>query len=380
MDFNLSSDDLLAQKMFRDFTENEIKPIVKEMDETGILPMDIIEKMGELGMFGIPMPVEYGGVGSNYLTSAICVEEISKVCGAIGNIVSVQSSLITTGMYLYGTEEQKNKYLPDMAAGKLIGSMCLTEPGAGSDASAILTRAVKDGDNFVINGTKRFITNAGIAGVFYVVCVTDRSKGNKGITVLIVDRGTPGFTIGNEENLMGIRGSSTCELIFEDCVVPKENILGKEGEGLKQIYNLINGGRVTIGAQSLGIAQGAIDETVKYVKERKQFGKRISEFQNTQFKLAEMQTKADAARLLVYRAAVLKDEHKPYIMEGAMAKYYASEIANDITRIGVQLHGGYGYTKDYPIERMFRDAKITEIYEGANEIQKMVISGAMDVR
>lgn len=379
MDFSLSKENQLAIKLFREFAQKEIKPFVKEMDENSTLPLEIIKKMGQLGMFGIPMPREFGGAGGSYLTSAICAEELSKVSGAIGNILSVQSSLMTTGMYLYGTAVQKEKYLADLVSGKKMGAMALTEAGAGSDASGIETKAVLDGDNYIINGSKMFITNAGFADLFYIACMTDKSKGNRGITTIIVEKGTKGFNIGKEEKLMGIRGSSTCELIFEDCVVPKENILGKEGGGLKIMLNLIDGGRVTIAAQSVGIAQGAIDETIKYVKERKQFGKRIAQFQNTKFQLAEMQTKTDAARMLVYRAATLKDEGKPYGIEGAMAKYFASDIANEVSRKAVQLHGGYGYTRDYPVERMMRDAKITEIYEGTNEVQKMVIAGMMKI-
>lgn len=379
MDFSLAKETELAIKMFREFAEQEIKPFVEEMDETEKMNMDIVHKLGEVGMLGIPFPKEYGGCGSDYMTNAVCVEELSKISATVAGIISVHASLASTGIYQFGTEEQKKKYLPDLLSGKKIGAFSLTEPGAGSDAAGQQTQAVLDGDEYVINGTKIFCTNGGFADTFIIICMTDKSKGNRGISAFIVEKGTPGFIVGKEERKMGLRASSTTELIFENCRVPKENLLGQENKGLKIALTLLDGGRVTIAAQCVGIAQGAIDETLKYIKERKQFGKRISQFQNTQFKLAEMQTKTDLARLMLYKAVTLKDQNCPYSKEAAMAKYFSSETANEVTRMAVQLHGGYGYTREYPVERMMRDAKITEIYEGTTEIQKMVIAGFMKV-
>ncbi len=379
MDFSLSKEQELAIQMVRQFAENEIKPYIEEMDEEEKMREGMQEKMAAAGLFGIPMPIEIGGCGGDYLTNAICVEELGKVSPAVAVSVSVHSSLILSGLYQYGTKDQIEKYMKDLCSGKRVGAFALTEPGAGSDASGQQTTATRDGDNYIINGTKMFITTT-FADFFIVACMTNKALGKKGMSTFIIEKDTPGFTIGREEKKMGQRASSTCELIFENCVVPASNMLGQEGKGLNIFLNLLGGGRISIGAMAVGIAQGAIDETVKYVKERKQFGKPISFFQNTQFKLAEMQTKTDCARLMVYKAAVLKDQNKPYLKEASMAKYYASEVANDVTRLAVQFHGGYGYTREYPVERMMRDAKITEIYEGTNEIQKMVIAGLMGVK
>ncbi len=379
MDFSLSKEQELAIQMVREFTDKEIKPYIQEMDENEKMIDGLQEKMAKVGLFGIPMPVEVGGCGGDYLTNAICVEEIAKVCPAVAVSISVHSSLILSGLYQFGNKDQIEKYMKDLCSGKRVGAFALTEAGAGSDASGQQTTATKDGDNYILNGTKMFITTT-FADIFLVACMTNKALGKKGMSIFLIEAGTPGFTIGRHEKKMGQRASSTCELIFENCAVPAANMLGQEGKGLGIFLNLLGGGRISIGALAIGIAQGAIDETIKYVKERKQFGKPISFFQNTQFKLAEMQTKTDCARLMVYKAACLKDQNKPYLKEASMAKYFASETANDVTRLAVQFHGGYGYTREYPVERMMRDAKITEIYEGTNEIQKMVIAGLIGVK
>ncbi|MDU1176149.1 MAG: acyl-CoA dehydrogenase [Peptoniphilus harei] len=380
MDLKLDKEHLLLQQMYRAFAENEVEPVAADVDATEEVPMENVKKMAKYGFFGIPFPKEYGGQGADYLAYAMAVEELSKKCATTGVIVSAHTSLCCAPIYENGTEEQKKKYLPDLLAGKKFGAFGLTEPGAGTDASGQRTTAVLDGDEYVLNGSKIFITNAGFADVFIVIAMTDRSKGNHGISAFIVERGTPGFTVGEPEDKMGIRGSSTCELIFEDCRIPKENLLGREGKGFAIAMKTLDGGRIGIASQALGIAEGAIDETVKYTTERKQFGRRISQFQNTQFELADMKTTAEAAQLLVYRAADAKGAGLPYGHFAAMAKLFAADAASDITRRCLQLFGGYGYTRDYPIERMMRDAKITEIYEGTSEVMKMVVSGWMGVK
>ncbi|QQT91672.1 acyl-CoA dehydrogenase [Peptoniphilus harei] len=380
MDLKLDKEHLLLQQMYRAFAENEVEPVAADVDATEEVPMENVKKMARYGFFGIPFPKEYGGQGADYLAYAMAVEELSKKCATTGVIVSAHTSLCCAPIYENGTEEQKKKYLPDLLAGKKFGAFGLTEPGAGTDASGQRTTAVLDGDEYVLNGSKIFITNAGFADVFIVIAMTDRSKGNHGISAFIVERGTPGFTVGEPEDKMGIRGSSTCELIFEDCRIPKENLLGREGKGFAIAMKTLDGGRIGIASQALGIAEGAIDETVKYTTERKQFGRRISQFQNTQFELADMKTTAEAAQLLVYRAADAKGAGLPYGHFAAMAKLFAADAASDITRRCLQLFGGYGYTRDYPIERMMRDAKITEIYEGTSEVMKMVVSGWMGVK
>ncbi|WP_288961405.1 acyl-CoA dehydrogenase [uncultured Peptoniphilus sp.] len=380
MDLKLDKEHLLLQQMYRAFAENEVEPVAADVDATEEVPMENVKKMAKYGLFGIPFPKEYGGQGADYLAYAMAVEELSKKCATTGVIVSAHTSLCCAPIYENGTEEQKKKYLPDLLAGKKFGAFGLTEPGAGTDASGQRTTAVLDGDEYVLNGSKIFITNAGFADVFIVIAMTDRSKGNHGISAFIVERGTPGFTVGEPEDKMGIRGSSTCELIFEDCRIPKENLLGREGKGFAIAMKTLDGGRIGIASQALGIAEGAIDETVKYTTERKQFGRRISQFQNTQFELADMKTTAEAAQLLVYRAADAKGAGIPYGHFAAMAKLFAADAASDITRRCLQLFGGYGYTRDYPIERMMRDAKITEIYEGTSEVMKMVVSGWMGVK
>ena len=376
----MDKEHLLLQQMYRAFAETEVEPVAADVDATEEVPMENVKKMARYGFFGIPFPKEYGGQGADYLAYAMAVEELSKKCATTGVIVSAHTSLCCAPIYENGTEEQKKKYLPDLLAGKKIGAFGLTEPGAGTDASGQRTTAVLDGDEYVLNGSKIFITNAGFADVFVIIAMTDRSKGNHGISAFIVERGTPGFTVGEPEDKMGIRGSSTCELIFEDCRIPKENLLGREGKGFKLAMKTLDGGRIGIASQALGIAEGAIDETVKYTSERKQFGRRISQFQNTQFELADMKTTAEAAQLLVYRAADAKQAGLPYGHFAAMAKLFAANAASDITRRCLQLFGGYGYTRDYPIERMMRDAKITEIYEGTSEVMKMVVSSWMGVK
>lgn len=366
--------------MVHEFAVNEVKPLAAQIDKTEEFPMENVKKMAEMGLLGIPFPEEYGGSGMDTLAYIQTVEELSKYCATTGVIVSAHTSLCCTPIYQFGTEEQKKKYLPKLCSGEWIGAFALTEANAGTDASGQQTVAVDAGDHWVLNGSKIFITNAGAADVFFVLAMTDKSQGTKGISAFIVEKGFQGFSIGKQEDKMGIRASSTCELIFEDCIVPKENLVGELGKGFKYAMMTLDGGRVGIAAQAVGIAEGAIEETIKYVQERKQFGRRLSQFQNTQFELAKMQANTEAARLLVYQAACAKDDHEVFTHKAAMAKLVASTNASDVTRRCLQLYGGYGYTKDYPIERMMRDAKITEIYEGTSEVQMMVISGWMGVK
>jgi butyryl-CoA dehydrogenase len=380
MDFTLSANHQDLLKMFRDFAVNDVKPLAAKIDEEERYPIETVKKMADMGMMGVPIPEEYGGSGMDNLAYAIEVEELSKVCATTGVIVSAHTSLCTWPILEYGTPEQKQKYVKPLASGEKIGAFGLTEPAAGTDAASQKTNAVDKGDHWLLNGNKTFITNGDQASIFVVMAMTDKSQGVKGISAFILEKGMPGFNFGAHEKKMGIRGSATQELIFEELKVPKENILGAAGKGFKVAMTTLDGGRIGIAAQALGIAQGAIDETLTYVTTREQFGKRISQFQNTQFELADMQTKVDAARLLVYRAACAKDAGEPYSHLAAMAKLFASETASDVTRRCVQLFGGYGYTREYPVERMMRDAKITEIYEGTSEVQKMVISGWMGVK
>ncbi len=375
MDFNISKQEELFLQMIREFTENEIKPIAAEIDEQERFPVETVEKMGKLGIMGIPIPVEYGGQGSTNQIYSMAVEEISRVCGTTGVVVSAHTSLCADPIMNFGTEEQKQKYLPKLASGEWVGAFGLTEPNAGTDAAMQQTTAEDAGDKWILNGSKIFITNAEYAHVYVIIAMTDKSQGTKGISAFIVEKGTPGFAIGKKEKKLGIRGSSTCELIFENCEIPKENLLGKLGKGFSLAMKTLDGGRIGIAAQALGIAQGAMDETVKYTKERKQFGKAIAKFQNTQFQLADMETKVQAARLLVRSAAFKKDQKLPFSVDAAMAKLFAAETAMEVTTKAIQYHGGYGYTREYPVERMFRDAKITEIYEGTSEVQRMVIAG-----
>lgn len=377
MNFVLSEEHTMARTLFRTFAENEVKPLAQELDEQERFPTETVEKMAAYGFLGIPVPKEWGGQGADTLAYAICVEELSRVCATTGVIVSAHTSLCADPIRKYGTQEQKEKYLVPLAAGRSLGAFGLTEPGAGTDAAGQQTKAVLRGDHYILNGTKTFITNGGVADTYVIFAMTDKSKGTKGISAFIVEKDFEGFSIGKKELKMGIRGSSTTELVFENCKVPKENLLGKEGKGFGIAMGTLDGGRIGIAAQALGIAQGALDETVAYVKERKQFGRSISAFQNTRFQLAGLKTRIEAARLLVYRAAYAKDHQDLYSQEAAMAKLFAAETAMEVTTKCVQLHGGYGYTRDYPIERMMRDAKITEIYEGTSEVQKMVIAGGM---
>ena len=375
MDFVLSKEQEMARGLFRQFAETEAKPLAQEIDETERFPIETVKKMQKYGFMGIPFAKEYGGQGCDSLTYAICVEELSRVCGTTGVIVSAHTSLGAEPINKFGTPEQKEKYLIPLAKGEKLGAFGLTEPGAGTDAAGQQTKAVLEGNHYVLNGSKIFITNGGQADIYIIFAMTDKSKGTKGISAFIVEKDFPGFSIGTKEKKMGIRGSSTTELIFENCIVPKENLLGQEGKGFGIAMTTLDGGRIGIAAQALGLAQGAFDETVAYVKERKQFGRSIAKFQNTQFQLADMKTKIEAARLLVYNAAKAKDTKKRFSVEAAMAKLYAAEVAMEVTTKCVQLHGGYGYTREYPGERMMRDAKITEIYEGTSEVQRMVISG-----
>lgn len=380
MEFKFNDEQELLQNMFREFVEKEVRPIAAELDENERFPEELIPKMGEIGMMGIPIPEEYGGVGMGNVEYVMAVEEVSKACGSTGVTISAHTSLCSWPILAFGTEEQKHKYLSGLAAGEKLGAFGLTEPNAGTDAAMQRTTAQDKGDHYLLNGSKIFITNGSYADVYVVFAMTDKSKGNKGISAFILEKGMEGFHFGSKEKKMGIRGSATYELVFENVKVPKENLLGEEGKGFKIAMATLDGGRIGIAAQALGIAQGAIDEAVKYTKERVQFGRSIASFQNTQFTLADMQTRVDAARMLVYRAAWMKDDGQPYSSAAAMAKLFASETARDVTCKAVQLFGGYGYTRDYPVERMMRDAKITEIYEGTSEVQKMVIAARMGLK
>ena len=382
MDFMLSKQHEMARTLFKEFAEKEVKPLAQEVDETEVFPRGTVEKMAKAGFLGIPVPKEYGGQGCDPLTYAMCVEELSKVCGTTGVIVSAHTSLCCDPIMTYGTEEQKQKYLVPLAKGEKLGAFGLTEPGAGTDAQGQQTKAVLDGDEWVLNGSKIFITNGKEADVYVIFAVTNvvtdaKGRSKKMISAFIVEKGTPGFTFGTKEKKMGIRGSSTYELIFTDCRIPKANLLGQEGKGFGIAMHTLDGGRIGIAAQALGLAEGALDRTIEYVKERKQFGRAIGAFQNTQFQLADMATKVQAAQLLVYKAAMAKATQKVYSIEAAQAKLYAAEVAMEVTTKAVQLHGGYGYIREYDVERMMRDAKITEIYEGTSEVQRMVISSAL---
>jgi len=374
MDFKLSNEHKLLRTMYREFAEVEVKPLAEEVDETEEFPVETVKKLARYGFMGIPIPKKYGGAGADNLAYVMAVEELSKVCGTTGVIVSAHTSLCAVPILEHGTEEQKQKYLIPLAKGEKLGAFGLTEANAGTDAAAQQTTAVLDGEHYILEGNKIFITNAGQADIYVIMAMTDKSKGNRGISAFIVEAGTEGFTIGKKESKMGIRGSATCELIFESCKIPKNNLLGRVGKGFGIAMKTLDGGRIGIAAQALGLAQGALDETVTYTKERVQFGRAISKFQNTQFQLATMDMKTEAARLLVYKAAFYKDSKMSYSKEAAMAKLYASEISMEVTSQAIQLHGGYGYTREYPVERMHRDAKITEIYEGTSEVQRMVIS------
>lgn len=377
MNFALTREQEFVRQMVREFAETEVKPIAAEIDETERFPMENVEKMAKLGMMGIPIPKEYGGAGGDVLSYIIAVEELSKVCGTTGVIVSAHTSLCASLIYEHGTEEQKQKYLVPLAKGEKIGAFGLTEPNAGTDAAGQQSIAIDMGDHYLLNGSKIFITNGGVADVAVVFAMTDRSKGTRGITAFILEKGMPGFSVGKVEDKMGIRASSTTELIFEDVKVPKENMIGKEGRGFGIAMKTLDGGRIGIASQALGIAEGALEEAITYMKERKQFGRELYKFQGLSWMMADMKVAIESARLLVYQAAWKKQNKLPYSEEAAMAKLHAANVAMDVTTKVVQLFGGYGYTKDYPVERMMRDAKITEIYEGTSQVQQMVISGSL---
>ena len=374
MDFKLSKEQEMIRNVMKEFAECEVKPIAAEIDESSRFPRETVEKMAKYHMLGIPFPVEYGGAGGDEIAYAIAVEELSKACATTGVILSAHTSLGCWPIYKYGTEEQKQKYLVPLAKGEKLGAFGLTEPNAGTDAAGQQTTAILDGDNYILNGTKIFITNGGEADIYIIFAMTDRTKGTRGISAFIVEKDTPGFSIGKVEDKMGIRGSSTAELIFRDCIIPKENLLGKEGKGFGIAMSTLDGGRIGIAAQALGIAEGALEETIKYIKERQQFGRPLSKFQGLQWMIADMATEIEGAKLLVYKAAYNKANGLAYNKEAAMAKLFAANTAMNVTTKCVQLHGGYGYTRDYPVERMMRDAKITEIYEGTSQVQQMVIA------
>lgn len=377
MDFSLTNIEKLFLQMIKDFVDNEVKPLAAEIDEEERFPVETVEKMGKVGLMGIPVPVQYGGQGGTNQLYSMAVEEVSRACGTTGVILSSHTSLCIAPILENGNEEQKMKYLPKLSSGEWLGAFGLTEPNAGTDAGMQQTFAVDAGDKWILNGSKIFITNAGYANIYIILAMTDKSLGTRGISAFIVESDTPGFSVGKKEKKLGIRGSATCELIFENCEIPKENLLGAIGKGFRIAMKTLDGGRIGIAAQALGIAQGAMDETIKYTKERKQFGRPISAFQNTQFQMADMETKVQAARLLVRAAANKKDKKLPYSVDAAMCKLFASEVAMEVTTKAVQFHGGYGYTREYPVERMMRDAKITEIYEGTSEVQRMVIAGKL---
>ena len=369
---------ILFEQMIKDFAETEVKPLAQEVDEEERFPKETVEKMAKMGLMGIIVPKQYGGAGGDYNMYISAVEELSKHCGTTGVILSAHMSLCVAPILEYGTEEQRQKYLPDLASGRKIGAFGLTEPNAGTDASNQQTVAVEKEDHYLLNGSKIFITNAGYASTYIIIAVTGKGPKGPEMSAFIVESAFEGFSVGKKEKKMGIRGSSTCELIFDNVKVPKENLLGKRGDGFKIAMKTLDGGRIGIAAQALGIAEGALDTTVAYVKSRKQFGRPISAFQNTQFQLADMATKVAAAKALVYAAVNAKQNKLPTLsVNAAQAKLFAAEVAMEVTTKAVQLHGGYGYTREYPVERMMRDAKITEIYEGTSEVQRMVISGAL---
>lgn len=375
MDFGLTNDQKMLQDQVRKFADAELAPVAAEIDKSGEFPWANLKKMAQLGLLGVVVPEKYGGSGFDFVSLAIAIEEISRACATTGVIVAVNNSLTTFPILQFSSEEQKSKYLPLLCSGEKIGAFGLTEPNAGSDVVALESTARLEGDHYVLNGTKRFITNAGEAGIFIVFAYTNKEMKHKGISAFVVDRDTPGFSFGNHEDLMGIRATANCELIFEDAKIPKENLIGKEGDGFKICMSTLDVSRIDIGAQAVGIAQAALDESVKYSKERKAFGQPICNFEMIQSMLAEMATQIQAARLLVYYAGYCKDTGMTrFSRESAMSKYYASDIAVDVTRKAVQIHGGYGYSKDYIVERLYRDAKILELYEGTSEIQKIVIA------
>ncbi|HLR09213.1 MAG TPA: acyl-CoA dehydrogenase [Bacillota bacterium] len=373
MHFQLTEEQDMLRKMVRDFAKNDVEPTAAERDEEERFDRDLFTKMAELGLTGIPWPEAYGGIGADYVSYVIAVEELSRVCASTGVTLSAHLSLASWPIYQYGTEAQKKHFLYRLSTGDALGAYALSEPGSGSDAAAMKTVAQKEGDAYILNGNKVWITNGGVADIYIVFAKTDPDANHKGISAFIVEKGTPGFTFGKKEKKLGIRSSPTTELIFENCRVPQENLLGEEGEGFKIAMSTLDGGRNGIAAQALGIAQGALDAAIHYAKEREQFGKPIAHNQGISFKLADMATEVEAARLLTYQAAWLESNGEPYGKASAMSKLFASDVAMRVTTEAVQVFGGYGYTKDYPVERYMRDAKITQIYEGTNEIQRLVI-------
>ncbi|NLG80564.1 MAG: acyl-CoA dehydrogenase [Firmicutes bacterium] len=377
MDFSLTEEQEAIRQMAAELADKELAPHARELDAKGEYPWDNLRKLARYGYLGMMLPAEFGGSGADVLSHTLCVEEVSRACAATGVIMEIHNSLTCDGIYRFGTDEQKARYLPALARGEKVGAFALTEPGAGSDASGIRTVAVRDGNDFVINGTKHFITGAGQAHVYLLFAMTDPSKGTKGISAFIVEKGMPGLSFGPPEDKMGIRASHTGELIFSDCRVPAENLVGSEGEGYKIALTLLDGGRIGIGAQAVGIARAAFDAALRYSQERVQFGQAISGFQAVQWMLADMATEIEAARLLVYRAAYLRGKGVRCTKEVAMAKLFASEVAMRTTIKAVQIHGGYGYMREYNVERYMRDAKITEIYEGTSEIMRLLIASAL---
>jgi butyryl-CoA dehydrogenase len=377
MDFALTEEQEMFRRSARAFAREELEPQAKELDETHRVPLESLKKLGQLGYLGMIVPEVYQGIGADSVSYAIVMEELSKACASTSTAVSVQNSLVEFPVLAFGSEAQKKKYLPKLATGEWMGAFGLTEPESGSDAGSMKTTAVKKGNGYLLNGTKRFITNAGFADLFVVFAATVPEQGKRGVSCFLVERKTPGFTVGKEEDKLGIRGSSTCELHFQDCFVPAEQMMGEPGAGYRIALTTLDAGRIGIAAQALGIAQAALDESVKYAKERQAFGRLLGDFQAIQFMLADMRTKVEAARLLTYQSAWKKDRHENYITEASIAKLYAAEISSEVADMAVQIHGGYGYIKDYKVERLFRDARITRIYEGTSEIQKLVIARAM---
>ncbi len=374
MDFRLTTEQDMIKTMVSEFAEREVKPRAAEIDLSCEFPWDTIKKMAQLNLLGLPFPKNLGGAGVDTISYATAVSEISKRCASTGVIMSVHTSVGTYPIYLFGTEEQKQKFVVPLAKGEIIGAFALTEPSAGSDAASIQTTAVREGDHYVLNGSKIFITNGGVAGTVIVMALTDKSKGHRGMSAFIVEKGTEGFTLGSKESTMGVHGSDTSELVFENCRVQEENLLGTEGMGFNIGMKALDAGRIGIAAQALGIAEAALEESIRYSKEREQFGRPIAKFQAIQWMIANMATEIESARMLIYNSGYLKDRGAQFSMEAAMAKCYASEAAMRATTAAIQIHGGYGYTMDYPVERFFRDAKITEIYEGTSEIQRLVIA------
>lgn len=376
MNFELSEEQLLIQGMVKEFVAAEVAPIAAEIDRNHRFPAELIPKLAELNLLGVPYPEELGGAGADNVSYIIVLEELARACASTSVIVSAHSSLCTWPIFQFGSDLQKKKYVTDLAAGVTLGAFALTEPGAGTDAAAGTTTAVLDGDSYVLNGTKTFITNGGFADVYIVTAMTDPSAGTKGISAFIIDKDLPGFTVGEREHKMGIRASSTTPLYFSNCRIPKDALLGEEGKGFKIAMMTLDGGRIGIAAQALGIAQGAIDASIAYAKERVQFGKPIARLQAIQWMIADMVTEVEAARLLVYQAAWRKDAGLSYSREAAICKLFASEVATRVAGKAIQIHGGVGYTESYPVERAYRDAKICEIYEGTSEVQRMVIAGS----